>query len=145
MPAALLLKGLVMVTVPISAKRRISLRIARGLVAFAFILFGMLKLIGVPMMVTVFDHVGLGQWFRYVTGAIEVGGAILLLSPRFVGAAATLLGFTMVGAIISHFTVVPGSPVPATILLTLCVVIAWSYRSTTLALLGQAPAQRVAA
>ena len=130
---------------PMSAKQRIFLRVARGLVAFAFILFGMLKLIGVPMMVTVFEHVGLGQWFRYVTGAIEVGGAILLLSPRFVGAAATLLGCTMVGAIISHFTVVPGSPVPATILLTLCAVIAWSYRGTTLTLLGQAPTQRVAA
>ena len=134
-----------MVTVPMSAKRRISLRVVRGLVAFAFILAGMLKLIGAPMMVTVFEHVGLGQWFRYVTGTIEVGGAILLLSPRFVGAAATLLGCTMVGAIVSHFTVVPGSPVPATILLMVCIVIAWSYRSTTLALLGQAPAQRVAA
>src|SRR3982750_3690027 len=122
-----------------STRRRITLWVVRGLAAFAFVSAGSLKLIGVPMMVTVFDHVGFGQWFRYVTGAIEVGGAILLLSPRFVGAAATLLGCTMVGAIISHLTVVPGSPVPATILLTLCVVIAWSYRSTTLALLGQAP------
>jgi uncharacterized membrane protein YphA (DoxX/SURF4 family) len=126
-----------------SAKQRNALRVVRGLVASAFILFGMLKLIGVPMMVTVFDHVGFGQWFRYVTGLIEVVGAIMLLSPRFVGAAALLLSGTMVGAIISHFTVVPGSPVPATVLLTLCAVIAWSYRNSTLALLGQAPTQRV--
>jgi uncharacterized membrane protein YphA (DoxX/SURF4 family) len=126
-----------------SAKQRNALRVVRGLVALAFVLFGMLKLIGVPMMVTVFDHVGFGQWFRYVTGLIEVGGAIMLLSPQLVGAAALLLSGTMVGAIISHFTVVPGSPVPATVLLTLCAVIAWSYRNNTLALLGQAPTQRV--
>jgi len=134
-----------MVSVSMSAKRRITLRIIRGLAAFAFVSAGILKLIGAPMMVAVFDHVGLGQWFRYVTGAIEVGGAIMLLSPQLVGAAAILLSCTMIGAIISHFTVVPGSPVPAATLLTLCLVIAWSYRSTTLSLLGKAPTQRVAA
>jgi putative oxidoreductase len=128
-----------------SAKQRIFLTTIRVLVAAAFILFGTLKLIGVPMMVAVFDHVGFGQWFRYVTGAIEVIGAILLLTPRFVGAAALMLSATMVGAILSHFTVVPGSSVPAMVLLVLCAVIAWSYRNGTLALLGKAPARRVSA
>ena len=75
-----------------SARQQIILRVLRGLVAFAFVLFGTLKLIGIPMMVDVFDHVGLGQWFRYATGGIEVGGAILLLSPRFVGPAALRRG-----------------------------------------------------
>ncbi len=56
-----------------SARQQIILRVLRGLVAFAFVLFGTLKLIGIPMMVDVFDHVGLGQWFRYATGVIEVG------------------------------------------------------------------------
>ncbi|MER8387999.1 DoxX family protein [Mesorhizobium sp. M1329] len=102
---------------------------------FALVLFGTLKLIGMPMMVDVFDHVGLGQWFRYATGMIEVGGAILLLSPRFVGPAALVLAATMIGAIISHLTVVPGSPAPAALLLTLSSVIPWSYRGSTLALL----------
>jgi uncharacterized membrane protein YphA (DoxX/SURF4 family) len=74
------LKGLAMVHDTMSAKQRNALRVVRGLVALAFILFGMLKLIGVPMMVTVFDDVGFGQWFRYVTGLIEMGGAIMLLS-----------------------------------------------------------------
>jgi putative oxidoreductase len=128
-----------------SAKQRILLTTIRFLLAAAFILFGMLKLIGVPMMVAVFDHVGFGQWFRYVTGAIEVGGAIMLLTPRFIGAGALVLSGTMVGAIVSHITVVPGSPLPAMVLLTLCAVIAWSYRNSTLALLGQAPAQGVSA
>jgi hypothetical protein len=29
-----------------------------------------------------FDKIGLGQWFRYVTGSLEVVGALLLLVPR---------------------------------------------------------------
>ena len=65
-----------------SARQRITLTTLRGLVAFAFVLFGTFKLIGMPMMVDVFDHVGLGQWFRYATGMIEVSGAILLLAGR---------------------------------------------------------------
>ncbi len=128
-----------------SARQQIILRMLRGLVAFAFVLFGTLKLIGIPMMVDVFDHVGLGQWFRYATGVIEVGGAILLLSPRFVGPAALVLAATMIGAIISHLTVVPGSPAPAAVLLVLCLVIAWSYRQGTLTLLGLTQAQRLSA
>ena len=40
-----------------SARQQIILRVLRGLVAFAFVLFGTLKLIGIPMMVDVFDHV----------------------------------------------------------------------------------------
>ncbi len=128
-----------------SARKRIALRAVRVLLAFAFILFGTLKLIGVPMMVTVFDHVGLGQWFRYATGAIEVGGAILLLSSRFAGIAAVVLAATMIGAILSHLTVVPGSPAPAALLFALCAVIAWSYRQHTRTLLSLTQAQRVPA
>ena len=30
-------------------------------------------------MVEMFDKIGLGQWFRYLTGGLEVTGAILLL------------------------------------------------------------------
>jgi hypothetical protein len=29
-----------------------------------------------------FDQIGLGQWFRVFTGALQVGGALLLLIPR---------------------------------------------------------------
>jgi putative oxidoreductase len=130
---------------PLPARRRVTLTIIRGLAAFAFVSAGILKLVGVPMMVDVFEHVGFGQWFRYATGVIEVGSAILLLSPRYVGPAASLLSVTMIGAIISHLIVVPGSPGPAVALLTMCLVIAWSYRDTTLGMFGSRPAQRVAA
>src|SRR3984893_11703935 len=41
-----------------------------------FILAGGLKLAGVPVMVALFDAIGIGQWFRYVTGSIEVVSAV---------------------------------------------------------------------
>ena len=47
-----------------------------------FVMAGFGSLSGYPMMVETFDKIGIGQWFRYVTGAIEIASAILLLIPR---------------------------------------------------------------
>jgi hypothetical protein len=44
--------------------------LVRGLLALAFAGAGGAKLYGVPMLVEEFQHIGLGQWFRYVTGAL---------------------------------------------------------------------------
>ena len=53
----------------------------RIVLALAFAAAGAAKLAGVPQMVATFEAIGFGQWFRYVTGGIEVVGAILLLLP----------------------------------------------------------------
>ena len=53
--------------------------------AALFLLAGGAKLAGLPAMVAVFEQVGLGQWFRYFTGVLEVGGALLLLWPATTG------------------------------------------------------------
>jgi putative oxidoreductase len=45
-------------------------------IAFAFIMAGSGKLIGRPGMVEQFHQIGIGQWFRYLTGILEVVGAI---------------------------------------------------------------------
>ena len=42
------------------------------LVSLAFVAAGLAKLAGAEMMVGTFDALGVGQWFRYVTGAIEL-------------------------------------------------------------------------
>jgi uncharacterized membrane protein len=63
-----------------------------------FLAFGALKFSAHSMYVRIFDQIGLGQWFRYVTGVTEVGGAALLLIPRAVAIGVVLLGCTMVGA-----------------------------------------------
>ena len=56
--------------------RLISLWTLSGLVALAFVFVGGGKLAGTAAMVELFDKVGLGQWFRYLTGLLEVAGGI---------------------------------------------------------------------
>jgi len=118
---------------------RVTLGALRGLLAFVFTAAGVAKLAGLPFMVEVFDHAGLGQWFRYLTGSIEVGSAVLLLTRRLVGIGALVLSCTMAGAIIAHLTRVPGSPVPAIVLLILSATLAFAFRQRTLALLSPLP------
>src|SRR6266436_4393863 len=96
-----------------------------GLVALAFVFIGGGKLAGTAQMVELFDKVGLGQWFRYLTGLLEVAGGIGLLIPRYAFYAAILLVIVMIGAIITHLAIVGGSPAPATSLLALSAIIAW--------------------
>ena len=55
--------------------------IAKALLTLAFVAAGLAKLAGADMMVATFDAIGVGQWFRYVTGAIELGAAVLLWVP----------------------------------------------------------------
>jgi putative oxidoreductase len=116
-------------SVPSRAKTR-TLWAIRILLALAFGAAGAAKLAGVPMMVATFEAIGWGQWFRYVTGGIELTGAVLLLVPvpGMALLAGLLLGGTMVGATISHLLVVPGSPVPALVLGALCAVVVVSQR-----------------
>ena len=97
------------------------------LAAAMFFLAGGLKLAGAAPMVEVFDKLGLGQWFRYLTGGLEVTGAILLLIPATVTLGGGLLAATMVGAIATHLFVLGGSPVPATVLLVMVGTVTW-YR-----------------
>src|SRR5437016_3216046 len=100
-----------------------------------FLMVGFLKLSGNAQLVGLFQAIGPGQWFRYLTGGLEVAGAILLLIPRTSGLAALLLAAVMVGAIITHVFIVGGRPVPAIILLVVTGVVAWGRRQRTMNLL----------
>ena len=93
-----------------------------------FMLAGGLKLTGAPEMIGLFDAIGVGQWFRYVTGSIEVVSAVALLVPRWAAFGALLLIPTMVGAVFTHLFIVGGSPLMATVLLTGSVSVAWARR-----------------
>lgn len=100
----------------------------RILLALAFAGAGVSKLMGVPQMVEVFEHIGIGQWFRYLTGLIEVTGVILLLIPSSGFFAGLLLGGIMVGAVATHLLVIGGSPVPALVLGALCAFVVYRLR-----------------
>lgn len=110
--------------------RTIGLWVLRVLLAAAFIAAGGSKLAGAPAMVEMFEKVGVGQWFRIVTGAIEISGAILLLIPRLTFYGAGLLLLVMVGAVTAHLTVLGGNPAPPLILLVLNALTAWLTRAT---------------
>jgi hypothetical protein len=62
---------------------------------------------------------------RYVTGAIEVGSAILLLVPPFAVLGALLLACTMVGAVVAHVTVLHSPPTGPVAVMVLCGGILW--------------------
>jgi putative oxidoreductase len=109
----------------IGKDRFISLWILSVLAALAFLAAGSAKLAGAAAMVRVFEKVGLGQWFRYFTGTLEVAGAIGLLISRYAFYAASLLALVMVGAIIAHITVLGSSPAAPIVLLALSGTIAY--------------------
>lgn len=108
--------------------RRFGLWGAKAVLAATFAAAGGAKLAGVQPMVEVFDTIGAGQWFRYLTGAIELAGAAALLLPALAGFAALLLAATMAGATLAHLTVLPGSALPAIALLALCLLVASAHR-----------------
>ena len=101
------------------------MRIFAGL---AFCAAGVAKLMGVPMMVAVFEQIGVGQWFRIVTGVIEVVGAIALLIPATFALSAALLAGMMLVATGVHLLLIGGSPVPAIVLMLANGIVAWLNR-----------------
>lgn len=103
--------------------------VIRLLLTAAFLAAGATKLAGVDMMVGTFDAIGWGQWFRYLTGLIEVGAAILLWVPGLQALAALALVCTMIGAVIAHLAVLGPSALPALILGLLAAVLLWTHRS----------------
>ncbi|MGB8522590.1 MAG: DoxX family protein [Candidatus Acidiferrales bacterium] len=81
--------------------------------------------------IELFAKVGMGQWFRYFTGGLEVICAVLLLIPRSSAIAAALLACVMAGAILTHLFILrdgyaaifPGLP------LLILIVVAWRRSS----------------
>jgi putative oxidoreductase len=104
----------------------IALWILQIATAAMFLLAGSSKLAGASAMVGLFEGIGIGQWFRYLTGTIEVVSAILLLIPSLAFFGALLLVPTMVGAVLTHLFIVGGNPAPAIVLGASAAAIAWT-------------------
>jgi uncharacterized membrane protein YphA (DoxX/SURF4 family) len=98
------------------------------LAAGMFLMAGSSKLGGAPQMVGLFEAIGIGQWFRYLTGALEVAGAVMLVVPRLVPFGAAVLVCVMVGAVATHAFVVGGNPTMAIVLLVAVAFVAWVHR-----------------
>jgi len=93
-----------------------------------FLLAGGSKLAGAAAMVALFDAIGVGQWFRYVTGGTEVVSAVALLVPSLAPFGAVALVATMIGAVATHLFIIGGSPALPVLLLLGSLVIAWARR-----------------
>ena len=106
------------------------------LTALAFIVAGGSKLAGVPAMVAIFDKVGVGQWFRYFTGVVELTAGIGLLISRYAFYAALALGVVMIGATIAQLTVLAGSPAAPLALLFFNGIIAYLRKPAQLPVVG---------
>ena len=94
-------------------------------VAIAFGSIGIDKFASQSMWVRIFEQIGLGQWFRYFTGSLQVIGAVMVLVPRTFLDGILLLACTMLGAVITWVFVlhVPGNaPIPAVLLVALLIV-----------------------
>ena len=80
--------------------------------------------------ISVFAKIGLGDWLRYVTGMLQVCGALLLLIPSTALAGAVMIGVTMVGAMLAwmFFLGSPGSAAIPAIILAMLVAIGSNAR-----------------
>jgi putative oxidoreductase len=118
----------------------VTLWVLQVLLAAFFAFAGINKLLGLQQeMVDNFAKIGLGVWFRYLVGTLELAGAIGLLIPRLSGLAALGLAGVMIGAVLTHLLVLPPmyyASGPA-VLVVVFGLIAWGRWPQTKALLGK--------
>lgn len=86
---------------------------------------------GATQAVRIFDAIGLGDWLRYLTGILQLAGAVALLIPRLNGPAALALAGMWLVAVATHLFVIGGSPALAGVYLLLTTAIAWGRRDRT--------------
>lgn len=113
---------------PVSRSLTIAHWSLQVLLALAFLAAGGSKLAGAQPMVETFAKIGIGQWFRVLTGILEVAGAVALMVPRAAFFGSLLLVCVMVGAVVAHLTLLGGSPVAPAVLLALAVTVAYLRR-----------------
>jgi len=106
---------------------RVALWITQLVLAALFLFAGGSKLAGAPKMVELFAAIGWGQWFRYVTGAIEISAAVALLIPSAAPFGAILLVATMIGAAAANLFLGQSPAVPL-VLSLVAAAVAWSRR-----------------
>lgn len=96
-------------------------------VALLFSLVGISKFGRQSRWIGTFAQIGLGEWFRYATGGLQLAGAIAVLVPRVFLWGIMVLASTMLGAMLAWIFVL-GTPFnaifPGALLLGLIVVAA---------------------
>lgn len=83
----------------------IGIWVLRGLLGLLFLAAAVMKLTSQPQMVAEFQQVGLGDWFRYFTAALEVIGAVAVLTPRVSVVGAAILLLVDAGAFVAQIAI----------------------------------------
>jgi putative oxidoreductase len=86
----------------------------RAVVALFFVWVGTSKFAAHSQWVRIFQLIGFGQWFRYLTGTLQVAGGLLVLIPRTFVFGILILACTMAGAMAAWMFFL-GSPFTAVI------------------------------
>ncbi len=102
----------------------IALWVLQALLALQFAMAGLAKVFGSPAMVEMFAIIGIGQWFRYVVGALELAGAVGVLIPWLSGLAALGLVGLMAGATLTNVLVLGTSPLLPIVLMLVSALVA---------------------
>ena len=108
-------------------KCRIAIRVLRVLPGLAFLTIGIAKITGTLYTVQTFEAFGWGQWFRYLTGLLDLAGALLVFVPRWTFYGALLLSCTVGLATVLSLTRPPDFW-PALSLTLLAATLAWLTR-----------------
>jgi putative oxidoreductase len=105
----------------------VTLWVVQALLALAFAGAGSGKAMGTPETGALFEAVGIGQWFRYVTGILEVTGAVLVVVPKTRSVGAALFIPIMLGATAANIAL-HTTPIPPLVLLVLSSFVVWGRR-----------------
>ncbi|REE68074.1 DoxX-like protein [Paenibacillus taihuensis] len=86
--------------------------ILQGLLAAMFIMASLGKISGAKAQKDTFEHLRLPQWFRWITGLVELVGAALLIAgywnSNFTLVGALVIGVTAIGGTVAHLRVKDG-------------------------------------
>ncbi len=111
-----------------SKTRLIITWILRVLLGVIFLGIGIEKLTGTMGTIPFFNAIGWGQWFRYVSGALDTAGALLILVPRWTSIGAIIITCTVGLGTFLCFTralYYPSFPMVMTLLAATLVWLAW--------------------
>jgi putative oxidoreductase len=110
------------------AAAKIVLWMLRILTAALFVFGSFMKLTDSPMTIAEFAVIGLGQWFRYLTGFLELVGSVAILVPVISALGATLLLLVDAGAFFAQLFVLHGDLIHTVVIAVILLAIIYLRR-----------------
>lgn len=120
-----------------SRAKSLGIWVLRVLLGLAFLFFSFMKLSGKPNMVAEFEVVGLGQWFRYFTGTLELTGGLAVLVPQVSVFGAILLLLVDLGAFVAQVFVLHMDWIHTVVIAALIGLLIYLQQSALRALIGR--------